>query len=258
MKIKHSWAFCWILNHLVILFLWPQLSFGQGAFVSDSEEIIHRTEAKISPEKFIEIMRMENIRPSGETLENELKCFRSGDRQIVLVTAPAIQQGQVILRDRDDMWMYLPKSKRLMRVGAKENSLGGEASNADLLRVDILADYDIVSSGIDTVDNDPCLKFELKGKRRTVAYDKIVYWISMHDELPKQREFYSLSGHKLKTMLFADPKTIGGKIIPSVVTIINAKNPDYKTVIHISVFDTRPSFGEEIFNPAYVKLEKLR
>jgi outer membrane lipoprotein-sorting protein len=176
---------------------------------------------------------------------------------IVKITEPPVQNGQVLLRRGDDMWMYLPKSRRLIRIGARDRSLGGEASNTDLMRIDLSLDYDAAFMGYDTLDGEKCYRLELDGKSRSVAYDNITYWISVGRELPVRRDFYSLSGKKLKTMFFSDVQTIGEYLLPKKALIVNENNSDYQTELIILKMDPSPSFDDAIFNPNYVKTGRL-
>ena len=50
---------------------------------------------------------------------------RKGDKMLIIFVEPPSQRGQVFIRDGDDMWMYLPRSKKVMRVGTKDDFYGG-------------------------------------------------------------------------------------------------------------------------------------
>ncbi len=162
--------------------------------------LLERTDRNNAPEEYESYMIMRNYKLDGNMVENETHCYRKGDFIAVIFTSPAIQQGQVFLRNEDDMWMYLPRSRKLTRIGAKDQSAGGEASNTDILRLDLVDDYNASYLGQEMVDGVMCYKLELTAKNRTIAYDRVLYWISVDRELPVKREYYALSGMKIKTM----------------------------------------------------------
>jgi hypothetical protein len=112
------------------------------------------------------------------------------DVSALVVLEPPVQAGQTLVRNGEEMWLYLPRSGKITRIGAKESSMGGEVSNADLLRADLSKDYDGTWVAEETVEGIRCHKLEL-------------------------REFYSLSGRRLKTMIFRDLKKFGGKEVPA-------------------------------------------
>ena len=151
------------------------------------------------------------------------------------------------------MWMYLPNSGKVLRIGAKEQSMGGEASNTDLLRVDLAKDYNGTYVGEETIEGVPCYKLDLTAKDRTIAYDRVVYWVSKDGELPVKREFYSLSGKLLKTMYFKDVKNYHGRIRPSFMLIQNEKNQLYKTEIILMEMIEVNNLQDFMFTPSYAR-----
>ena len=185
--------------------------------------------------------------------EQQAHVFRKGDRVLIAITAPAIQRGQAVIRNKDDMWMYLPNSGKVLRIGAKEQSMGGEASNTDLLRVDLAKDYSGAYVGEEGIDGVPCYELELRAKDRTIAYDKIVYWVSKERELPVKREFYSLSGKLLKTMYFKNLKSYQGRTRPSFMLIQNEKNQLYKTEITLMDMIEVDNLQDFMFTPSYAQ-----
>jgi len=195
------------------------------------KSLVERVDRALSPDPFTSIIIMENHSPNAETTRTETSLYRKGKRLLVIMREPKIQRGQALLRNDDDMWMYLPRSGKLMRIGSKDKSLGGETSNADLMRVDLADDYAPSYLGRETVDGKDCWKLELRALRRTVAFDRVVYWIDSGTELPVLREFYSLSGQKLRSMRFSNTRSFGARSIPATLTIINELNPAYYTVI---------------------------
>ena len=46
-----------------------------------------------------------------------------------------------MLRNGDNMWLYMPNLKRAVRVASRDSFMGGDFNNADVLRVNYTADY---------------------------------------------------------------------------------------------------------------------
>ena len=112
----------------------------QASFAMTPEEVhalVERVDRNSAPAQYESDLALRNFGPGGSMSEQQAHVFRKGDRVLIAITAPAIQRGQAIIRNKDDMWMYLPNSGKVLRIGAREQSMGGEASNTDLLRVDL-------------------------------------------------------------------------------------------------------------------------
>jgi outer membrane lipoprotein-sorting protein len=182
-----------------------------------------------------------------------MEVLRKDDRLLAIFLSPPIQKEQKFLRNGDNMWMYLPRSKRVMRISAKERSMGGEANNSDVMRVDLVKDYEIKYLGDETLDSTLCHKLELSGKERKVAYKKIIYWISKDEALPVKRELYSISGKLMKNMYFEDVKKINGVDRPTKWIIENAIDPTYRTEFLFREIDEEVRFRNNVFTPAYLK-----
>lgn len=242
----------------MIIILSASYAFSAGMSDEAAIQLIKRTDNNIAPQQYESYMTLKNYYPDRKMLENKAHFYRKGNKMAAIFIDPPRQKGQAFIRDGDNMWMYLPRSKKILRIGAKENSMGGEASNADMMRIDLSKDYNGTYLYDEEIDGIICYKLELKAKNRTVAYNKIHYWISKEKELPVKREFFSLSGNTLKTMYFKDIKIIGGQERPSFCVIINEKNKAYKTEMIIEQMNHEILIEDHIFNPAYIKRKALR
>jgi outer membrane lipoprotein-sorting protein len=224
-----------------------------GLSVEEARQLLVRTDNNYEPPQYEALMLMRNHRPEQETQANKVRILRKDDKMLVIFLEPPSQRGQVFIRDGDDMWMYLPRSKKVMRIGAKDASMGGEASNADIMRTALAEDYDPVYLGEEVVDGVTCYKLELTAKRRTVAYDKVIYWIGKEKENPVRREYYALSGKKLRTMYFKDLRLLGGLERPARVIIENAEQKEYWTEMILEAVNLNVNWEDYIFTPAYVR-----
>lgn len=226
---------------------------ADGLSVEEARQLLIYTDNNYEPPQYEALMLMRNHRPDQETQENKLRLLRKNDKMLVVFLDPPSQRGQVFIRDGDDMWMYLPRSKKVMRIGAKDASMGGEASNADIMRTAMAEDYDPAYLGEEVIDGVTCHKLELTAKRRTVAYDKVIYWISKEKENPVRRDYYALSGKKLRTMYFKDLRLLGGLERPVRIIIENAERKAYWTEMLLEEVNLDVNWEDYIFTPAYVR-----
>lgn len=236
---------------ILVLILPVQTSFAMTP--EEVHALVERVDRNSAPAQYESDLALRNYGPGGSMTEQQAHVFRKGDRVLIAITAPAIQRGQAIIRNKDDMWMYLPNSGKVLRIGAREQSMGGEASNTDLLRVDLAKDYSGVSEGDESIEGVPCCKLELRANDRTIAYDRVLYWVRKESELPVKKEFYSLSGRLLKTMYFKDLKSYQGRTRPSFMLIQNEKNRLYKTEIILVDMREVDNLQDFMFTPSYAQ-----
>ncbi|MBN1799494.1 MAG: outer membrane lipoprotein-sorting protein [Spirochaetales bacterium] len=243
---------------IALLFFTATACSAFGMSPEQVHALIKRVDANSAPIQYESYLSIKNHKPGGSFTEQKAHVYRKDDKVLIVITSPAIQKGQAIIRNADDMWMYLPNSGKVLRIGAKEQSMGGEASNTDLLRVDLAEDYTGTYVGEETVDGTLCYKLELKANDRTIAYDKVIYWISKEKELPVKREYYSLSGKHLKTMYLKDVKNFHGRVRPSFLLILNEQNTQYKTEILVEEMVAVNNLGDFIFTPSYARRGTLQ
>ena len=140
--------------------------------------ILRRADRAVLGETAAYTLRMTVVRPGKAERVVEMKGWKKGDdRGLVRYTAPAKERGTAYLRSGDSTWLYLPAAEKVVRVGAKQNFGGGDFSNADIFRLSLVEDYDPTLAGEETVEGEACYKLELKAKDRSVAYDRVVYWV---------------------------------------------------------------------------------
>lgn len=242
-----------LLLILVVLVLPYTAVFSEGLSVDEVRQLIIQTDNNTAPPQFESYVTMKNYKPGRDTIVQRIRFHRKEDKIVGIIESPVSQKGQAFIRNGDNMWMYLPKSEKVIRISPKETSMGGQASNADIMRLDLAKDYDGKYLGDEVVDGYPCYKLELKAKLRTVAYDRVIYWISREKGLPVKREFYTISGNLIKTMYCKDFKVLGGRERPTLNIIESATNKNFKTELIFESMNPNVSYEDNIFNPSYVK-----
>jgi outer membrane lipoprotein-sorting protein len=252
------------MKHVVVPFLLLGLFFvavicrAQEMPADEALSFIARTDKLMSPAEYESWMVMTNYKPGRQPTKNRTHVYRREDKMVAIFLDPPIQKGEAFIRSGDDMWMYLPRSKKVTRIGAKETSMGGEASNADLMRVDLARDYTAVSAVTEDVSGRASWKIELKARDRSISYDRIICWIDKDSGIPSRREYYALSGRKMKTMTFSDVRMLGSRQRPGAMLIVNEDNPEYRTEMVVETLKEGLAQGDQIFTPSYVQQGLLR
>jgi hypothetical protein len=93
--------------------------------------------------------------------------------------------------------------------------LGTSFTIADVLRVDLVKDYNAKLLGTEKVQGRPAYKLELTAKDETVPFARILYWADAENFLPLQSEFYTETGKLLRRALYEERKQLAGALRPS-------------------------------------------
>ena len=120
------------------------------------------------------------------------------------------EKGQHLLMLGDDMWVYLPDTSRPVRITPLER-LSGDASNGDVARTNYAADYTPVYVRSEKAGADDCYVLNLTARRKGATYQRILYWVRVHDDRPVKAEFYLTSGKLIKSATFDEFLTVSGR-----------------------------------------------
>ncbi len=189
-------------------------------------------------------MKMTIIRPTWSR-EVSIKSWNKGkDYSLMLITAPARDQGTAFLKREKEIWNWQPTIDRAIKLPPSmmmQSWMGSDFTNDDLVRESsIVIDYSHEVLGEEVIDGRNCHKIELTPRPDApVVWGKVISWISKEELLQLKTEFYDEDGFLVNTMLGKEVKMIGGRLLPTRIEMIPAEEEGKMTVVeqlHI-VFD---------------------
>ncbi|MEW6514222.1 MAG: outer membrane lipoprotein-sorting protein [Pseudomonadota bacterium] len=221
------------------------------ALALDGLEILKKVDRNLEPESSESLRKLINVEPDGRKKEFVLYTVRKGRDQVVgLFLAPESDKGRATLRQGDNMWLYIPEVGKPMRITSMQSVTGGVFNNADILRIDYTAEYNVEALA-EEKDRDQHL-LTLKAKTGEVAYDKLRMWVDRKALLPVTIECYAASGMLIKTLHFKDIKDFGGGIKrPATVETDSPLFKGYKSVMIYGQVKKR-EFADEVFTLNYL------
>lgn len=222
----------------------------------DGEALLLQIDRRLNPPSYEAYKQIVNVEPNGRTREYLLYQVTDGhDKVAALFLSPASDKGRSTLRLGDNMWLYVPNAGRPVRVTSLQSIVGGVFNNADILKLDYSAEYNVVSieeSGEEYV-------LDLKAKTAAVAYDRLRMWVTRKSTLPVRIECLTASSMLIKTLHFKDIKDFGSGIIrPAVVETDSPLYKGYRSSM-IFVRMRARAFPGEVFTLTYMpNLEAIR
>ena len=223
-----------------------------AAAAPTADTILRRADRAVLGETAAYTLQMTVVRPGKPDRVVEMKGWKKGDGLgLVRYTSPAKERGTAYLRNGANTWLYLPSAEKVVRVGAKQNFGGGDFSNADIFRLSLVNDYVPTVAGEETWEGQPCYKLDLKAKDRSVAYDRVVYWVRSDGTFfPVRAEYYTISGRKLKWLALADVARLGGRARPTRLAMESALEQGSRTVLRFLAIDDDVTLDDRMFTPS--------
>jgi outer membrane lipoprotein-sorting protein len=238
-------------SRLLISFLLVLL-FPVSVFAQSATEIIERMEDLMrGTSSFVE-MTMTIERPRY-TRDITMKGWSLGeDYSLILVTAPARDQGTTFLKRQNEIWNYVPNIDRTIKMPPSMMSqswMGSDFSNDDLVRESsTIKDYEHSILREEEYNSYESWVLELIPKPDApVVWGKVLLWVAKDGYMQLKVESYDQRNELANTISLDMIKEMGGRKIPSRMTMIPADKPDQKTIIQYSQMEFDIDLNENFF-----------
>lgn len=237
-------------------FILLQLGFcgiGSAAAAAEPNEIVAKADLIRAPKGSYEFEATVTTYEGAEKKsENGYKVFvRDLDHSLVEFRVPASEKGKSLLMVEEDLWIYLPKVKKPVRIPLQQR-LVGDVSNGDMARANFSNDYAATLAGEEKVEGKDVYVLDLVAKSPKKTYNKIRYWVSKSDNRPVQAEYFTVSGQSLKTVTFEDFRSEAGAVRPMRLVFRDTLNKNKKSVLEFKGM-VRKELAENMFTKDYMK-----
>lgn len=248
-----------IMNRLNVLISIGCFILLQPIHAQDAKELVRKADARYNGERSsYSEMSMTIIRPTYQrTLAFKSWVTREGDA-LTLITAPAREKGQSFLKTGNNIWNWNPTIQRLIKLPPSMLSqgwMGSDFSNDDVLKESSLVkDYRHKLLNQENLSEGLCHVVELTPlENAAVVWGKIRLWITVQDELIIKSEFYDEDELLVKTHIASNRKQFDGRLLPSVMDILPADEPDHKTRITVQTIRFNEEFPASFFTQQNMK-----
>lgn len=210
----------------IVLFAFSGVPLAHGGQTLTAESILSQVDDLLDLNNSILTMEMKIFRDNTLQKSYQLHMdYKDWDNMKTEITYPPRNKGQVMLQTGDNMWLYLPRINKTMRISERNSFSNSDFSNTDILNARLGDDYTPILIGEETLDEQETYKLELTAKSPDVTYAKIHYWIRKKDLFPVRRDYYTFSGHLLKRLILNTQTGIrGDKPDTFIMTSILEKN----------------------------------
>ena len=220
------------MSHLFLLLLFA------AETPPKADDLLKKYDAIMGAENFEANAEMTAHRDDGSVRTYKMRFLKAGTEKLrIWFSEPAAVRGQEMLRQGENLWVYLPNLKKPTRLASRESFQGGDFNNADVLRVHYQADYDAKVLPQSTVPD--AWELELKAKRSDAAYERIKLWMRRSDGMPVKGEYYTASGKQLRAAEFSEVKSFGGFKRPAKVVMKNMLTPKRWSEMVMTTFNAK-------------------
>lgn len=223
-----------------------------------ASDIIKKSEDHMRGKTLQGQMAVKTVRPTY-TREMEMKIWAKGDDySLIQLLSPAKEKGITYLKRKKEVWNWIPSLERTIKLPPSmmaQSWMGTDFTNDDLVKESsITNDYDQTIAGSETVAGRECWKIQLIPKpNAAVVWGKVLVWIDKRDFLQLKTESYDEEGELVNTMISTEIKMMGGRLLPTQMTMTPADKPGNKTIIMYKSLTFDQPISDDFFSTQNMK-----
>ena len=254
-KINQWLTFVSLLLAVVLLF--PGVSSAATA-----KEILEKVDDLWRGESSFAEMTMDVVTENYER-SMKLKAWSLGkEHSLFVITYPPKDRGVATLKAEENIWNYLPRVNRVIRVPTSmmmANWMGSHFTNDDLVKESRMSeDYDAEVTFEGEKDGTSVYEITLVPKPEApVVWGRIGITVVQETLMPVKSLYYDEDGGLSRTMIFDKVKMLGERLVPTVMILIPEDKPEEKTVITYDSLELGLGLTPDFFSRATLTRKDL-
>jgi len=184
----------------------------------------------------------------------EMQVWSLGtDYALVRILSPRKDAGTATLKAGTEIWNYLPRVDRTIKIPASLMSaswMGSHFTNDDLVKESrLIEDYEITLAFEGNRDGVEVWEFDLVPRPEApVVWGRIAYQVRKSDTMPVYARYYDEDGSLVRTMTFFEYRNLGGRLVPAAMRVVPEDKPGEFTEFRYSELEFDVDLDEDFFS----------
>lgn len=220
------------------------------ALAQDVEEIVKKRDLALRGDTSFGQYEMQIESPRFKR-NLKFKVWAKGtDKSFILITYPKKDKGITFLRIKTDMWQYIPRIERAIKIPPSmmlQSWMGSDFTNDDLAKESsIVNDY---THRLIKGTEQAYIIESIPHEEAAVVWGKIIQEIDKTNYLPLKDEFYDEDNTKVREIIYQDVKKTGKRFYPMRFIILptTEEKQGHKTTILITEIKLNEPLKDDIF-----------
>ena len=196
-------------------------------------------------------MEMVIVTPHWERTLKMEAWSRGMDKTFIRILAPAKDKGVATLRIENEMWNYLPKINKVIKVPPSmmmSSWMGSDFTNDDLVKEFTWTnDYQFELIRPEDAQDNLLYVQMIPNENLAVVWGKVIVAVQRDGYLPVWEKYYDEKGELMRLINFTDIKTLGGRRLPTVMELIPQNKEGQKTIIRYIDATFNADVADDIF-----------
>jgi len=232
----------------IILFLSPGLfaspvrALDLAALVREVEQQYHGVSSRALTEM--------TVRTANWERSLKMEAWSLGrDYFLVRILEPAKERGVATLKRDNEVWNYLPKVDRTIKVPPSMMGgswMGSHITNDDLVKANHV-DQDYTFRLLEESDHHWLIE-GIPKPEAAVVWGKIIYRLGKQPRVPLQVDYYDEDRQRVREIRFDEVQRLGGRTVPLRLTVTPLDKPEEQTILYYRTLEFDIPIEQGFFN----------
>lgn len=229
----------------------PFPTLPQAPPQNQAERIVQKMDELYRAGSSEALIEMQIITPHWQRTLKMNAWSKGMDQTFIRLLEPKKERGIATLRIGREMWNFLPKTNKVMKIPPSmmmSSWMGSDFTNDDLVKeFTFIESYHFEMTTIENPEPDLLYVKCIPKEGLPIVWGHIVIAVQDESYLPVWQKYYDEKGKLMRDMFFKEVKDLGGRRIPSVMELIPTAKEGHTTVLRYleAAFDT--AIGDDVF-----------
>lgn len=221
---------------LLVLGIFPVWSQSEAGRRPDIQKVVNSIDEMYRHDSSHTVMEMEIHTPHwSRTLK--LEAWSEGmDKTFIRILQPKKERGMGTLRIENEMWNYLPKTNKVMKIPPSmmmSSWMGSDFKNNDLVK-EFTFTEDYTFEYVQPEDGqEGRLYLECTPKPgKPIVWGHVLIAVDAQTLIPEWEKYYDEHGELMRIMYFKEVESFDGKQLPSIMELVPQTKEGHKTILH--------------------------
>ncbi len=221
---------------------------------TDAKALIRGAETQYQGRTSHAVFKMKVV-TANWTRELTLESWSQGrEKMLSKILSPKKDAGTATLKVGDEMWNYMPKIDRLMKIPS--SLMGDKWMGSHLTNDDLVKENKVDEEYTFKVERETASEATIVATPKAdaaVVWGRIVYVFDLVRQIPRAVKYFDEDGELVRTLVFEDIRKVAGRSVPMRIRFVPVDPPgEYTELVYEKLEFDRPQ-PEGLFSVRHLR-----
>ena len=215
----------------------------------DAQTLIRQIETQYQGDTSHSTMHMKVV-TDVYSREMSMEGWSEGrDKFLARILSPKKDEGVATLKIGDEMWNFLPRIDRLIKIPSSlmgDRWMGSHLTNDDLVKENKIDE--LYTFETEKIEDQVATIICTPKPDAAIVWGKVLYRVELTKKIPIAIDYYDEDGDLVRTMTFDHVENISGRWVPMRMVIQPTDKPDEKTELLYESLTFDAKFKDNLFS----------